>query len=530
MNNAVRILPSEFCHLNSPEVSMARSQFAAQVLELIRRTSAVLPPDVTNILEARQVMESKGSKADLALRLVLQNIGLAKRLSAPICQDTGTITFYIRTPVGFDQLELQDVCCDAVVEATRLGYLRQNSVDSVTGRNSGNNLGPGSPVFHWHQHRKDIVDIRLILKGGGCENMSAQYSLPTTINGKRFDRDLEGVRGCVLDAVWQAQGKGCGPGFLGVCIGGDRATGYEFAKEQLLRDLEDSNPAADLAALEARIVAEANKLDIGPMGFGGRLTVGSCKIGARNRLPASFFVTVAYMCWAYRRRGVVLDTEGNVRDWLYQAPGEFDHEEKGTGPALIDLGSDKAKCISLNTPLSDADVRKLKAGDVVLLNGTVFTGRDEVHKYLFKGGELEQIRGGVIYHCGPVVLEEGNKYRVVAAGPTTSIREEPYQADVIAKFGIKAVIGKGGMGAKTLQACKDYGCVYLHGIGGAAQIYAQGVTEVPNVYLKEKFGSPEAVWEMKVKDFPAVVTMDAHGRSLHAEVADSSKRELAGVL
>src|SRR5207249_4059056 len=133
----------------------------------------------------------------------------------------GTVTFYLRTPVGFDQLELQDLICDAVRDATAKGYLRQNSVDSLTGRNSGTNLGPGSPVFHWHQHRQDTLDVRLILKGGGCENMSAQYSLPATLAGKRCDRDLEGVRGCILDAVWQAQGKGCGPGFLGVCIGGD---------------------------------------------------------------------------------------------------------------------------------------------------------------------------------------------------------------------------------------------------------------------------------------------------------------------
>src|SRR5262249_30500666 len=155
-----------------------------------------------------------------------------------------------------------------------------------------NNLGPGSPVFHWHQHRADTVDIRLILKGGGCENMSAQYSLPATIGGKRFDRDLEGVRGCVLDAVWQAQGKGCGPGFLGACVRGDRASGYGCAKQQLLRAVDDTNPDPELAALEARILHAANGLDIGPMGFGGKLTVGACKVGARNRLPASFFVSV----------------------------------------------------------------------------------------------------------------------------------------------------------------------------------------------------------------------------------------------
>jgi fumarate hydratase class I len=509
---------------------MNSSAFHRQVLELIRRTSAYLPPDVSEVIETHRALEQAGSKANLTLELVAQNIRLAKRLSAPICQDTGTITFYVKTPRGFDQLELEGVCKDAVAEATAKGYLRQNSVDSITGRNTGNNLGPGSPVFHWHQHRKDVVDVRLVLKGGGCENMSAQYSLPVTLSsGKRCDRDLDGVRACVLDAVWQAQGKGCGPGFLGVCVGGDRATGYEFAKEQLLRELDDVNPDAQLAALEATILAEANRLDIGPMGFGGKLTVGSCKVGARNRLPASFFVSVAYMCWAYRRRGVVLDSEGEVVEWLYTAPGEFDRDysEEGGG---IDLGVGGKAAVSLKTPLSEADVRKLKAGDIVLLTGTVFTGRDEVHKYLHKGGDLPVLRDGVIYHCGPVVLEEGGKYRVVAAGPTTSIREEPYQADVIKRYGIKAVVGKGGMGAKTLQACKEFGCVYLHGIGGAAQIYARCVEAVPSVYLKEKFGSPEAVWEMRVKDFPAIVTMDAHGRSLHQEVADASKAHLQQVL
>src|SRR5947209_4261598 len=380
---------------------MNRTKFHAQILELIRRTSAYLPPDVSSVIEVHRALEQKGSKADLALNLVSYNIGLAKRLSAPICQDTGTITFYLKTPVGFDQLELQDICCDAVAEATAKGYLRQNSVDSISNRNTGNNLGAGSPVFHWHQHRKETLDVRLVLKGGGCENMSAQYSLPVTLAGKRCDRDLEGVRGCILDAVWQAQGKGCGPGFLGVCIGGDRATGYEFAKEQLLRELEDTNPVHELAELEARILDEANRLDIGPMGFGGKLTVGSCKVGARNRLPASFFVSVAYMCWAYRRRGVVLRPDGEVVKWLYQAPGEFDRapdEPEGAAPGadLIDPGTGGKTAVRLRTPLREEDVRKLKAGDVVLLSGTVFTGRDEVHKYLHKGGDLDVIKNGVI--------------------------------------------------------------------------------------------------------------------------------------
>src|SRR5713226_4513330 len=334
---------------------MNRDHFYANLLELIRRTSAYLPPDVNRVLEMHAALEQQGSKADLALRLVASNIALAKRKSAPICQDTGTITFYVKTPVGFDQLALQDIACDAVRDATTPhGYLRQNSVDSVSGKNSGTNLGPGSPVFHWHQHRKDTIDIRLILKGGGCENMSAQYSLPATLraSGTRADRDLDGVFACVLDAVAEAQGKGCGPGFLGVCIGGDRATSYEYAKEQLLRDLDDTNPNAELTALEQRVLRAANTLDIGPMGFGGRLTVGGCKIGVRNRLPASFFVSVAYMCWAYRRRGVVLDSSGEVVEWLYQTPDEtFALPAPGElATTELNLAGQGAKIISLQTP------------------------------------------------------------------------------------------------------------------------------------------------------------------------------------
>ncbi len=183
---------------------MNRETFRTNVLELIRRTSAFLPPDIQNVIDLQRKLEASGSKADFALELVAQNIGLAKAKSLPICQDTGTIGFYIKTPVGVDQLELADLCREAVQEATSLGYLRQNSVDSVDGTNSGNNLGPGSPVLHWEQTRDSDIDIRLILKGGGCENMSAQYSLPAEIQGKRVNRDMEGVRACILDAIWKA--------------------------------------------------------------------------------------------------------------------------------------------------------------------------------------------------------------------------------------------------------------------------------------------------------------------------------------
>lgn len=292
--------------------------FEKNLLELIRRTSAVLPADVADVLEMQRALEERGSRADLALDLVRANIGLARRLSAPICQDTGTITFYIRTPAGFDQLALEEQINDIVRIATDRGFLRQNSVDSLTGRNSGTNLGPGSPVYHWHQHRENDVDIRLILKGGGCENMSAQYSLPAALaGGTRADRDLAGVHACILDAVWQAQGKGCGPGFLGVCIGGDRATGYELSKTQFLRRLDDRNAEPKLDALEQDILKTANDLGIGPMGFGGKTTLLGVKICTANRVPASYFVSVSYMCWAFRRQGVTLDAGGKIGMWLY---------------------------------------------------------------------------------------------------------------------------------------------------------------------------------------------------------------------
>ncbi len=504
---------------------MINTKFEKNILELIRRTSAFLPADIESTLEIRHDLERKGELAEFALDLVLQNIGLAKKFSQPICQDTGTVSFFIQVPVGVNQIELKDVIKKCVVTATEKGYLRQNSVDSLTGKNTGNNLGHGHPNFHFEQWENDYIDMRLILKGGGCENMSTQYKLPGEFHGKKFGRDLAGVRACILDAIFQAQGKGCGPGFLGVCIGGDRAMGYEFAKEQLLREIDDVNPVPELAMLEEQIMSESNQLEIGPMGFGGKMTIGSCKIGARNRLPASFFVTIAYMCWAFRRRGVKLTTDGEVIEWLYQTPGEFEIPLNITSGFKVDAKSIK----TLNTPLTTEDIRQLKVGDVVLINGTMFTGRDAVHKFLYDGGELDIIKNGIIYHCGPVILEDGGEFKVMAAGPTTSIREEPYQHEIIKKFGIKAVIGKGGMGEKTRLACQEYGSVYLHAIGGAAQIYAQCVKAVPSVHLKQ-FGSPEAVWELKVEGFPAVVTMDAHGNSLHKIVEEKSRVNLVKIL
>jgi len=285
------------------------------MLELIRRTSAEIPDDVQTAILHALTQEKAGTIAASAMKIVERNIELAKQKSQPICQDTGSIIFYVDCPVGTDQIVFTEQAREAVRLATKKGYLRQNSVDSLTGVNDGTNLGPGSPTIHFHQRREREIEVRLILKGGGCENVGAQYSLP---NEKlQANRDLDGCRKVILDAVLQAQGKGCGPGILGVCIGGDRATSYEFSKQQFLRKLPDRNPVPELDRLEQDILSTANELGIGPMGFGGKTTLLGVKIGAANRLPASYFVSVSYMCWAFRRQGARLGANGEIEQWLY---------------------------------------------------------------------------------------------------------------------------------------------------------------------------------------------------------------------
>ena len=500
--------------------------FFDSVVALVVRTSTDLPPDVRAAMKVAMGQEQAGTQSSQALTVIAQNIDLAADCEGAICQDTGMPTFEVKTPVGVNQIVLKKQIRDAIAEATKRGKLRPNSVDSLTGDNSGNNLGPGTPIIHFEQwENDDEIEVKLILKGGGCENMNAQYSVPTELSGLgRADRSIEGVRKCILHAVWNAQGKGCAPGAIGVCVGGDRTSGYVHAKEQLFRTLDDVNPDPRLAELEASIMGEVNKLGIGAMGFGGRVSLIGCKVGALNRLPASFFVSVAYDCWAYRRLGVVLDSKtGEIKRWLYRdvsSPVVHMADQSGfprTG-----------REVALRTPITEEQVRALKVGDVVLLSGRAYTGRDAVHHHLMSHDAPVDLRGGVIYHCGPVVAKEGGGWRVTAAGPTTSIREEPYQADVIARNGVRVVIGKGGMGAKTLAGLKKSGAVYLNAIGGAAQFYARTIKSVDGVSLME-FGTPEAMWHLTVEEFPAIVTMDSHGNSLHKDVEQESAQALAAI-
>lgn len=275
------------------------------VVELIRKVSCELSPDVARALEAARAAEDEGSAARGVFTTIQENVDIAGKNSTPICQDTGTPIFYVHYPQGWSTRQLKEQITKAVAEATRRSYLRPNAVHSLSGKNSGNNVGDEHfPTIHFEEVDGEDLIIDLILKGGGCENVGAQYSLPDT--RLKAGRDLEGVRKVVLDAVFKAQGQGCAPGVLGVTIGGDRGSGYLASKEVLLRKLDDANPDAELDALEKRITAEANQLGIGPMGFGGKTTVLGTKINTLHRLPASFFVTISYMCWAYRRRSMVV--------------------------------------------------------------------------------------------------------------------------------------------------------------------------------------------------------------------------------
>jgi fumarate hydratase, class I len=492
------------------------------LIELITQTSTNLPPDVRAAMGLALDSEVPGTQSAQALGIIASNIDMAQQDEGPICQDTGMPTFQVHTPVGVNQIQIKRAIHEAVAEATRRGKLRPNSVDSLTGKNSGDNLGGETPVIHFEQWEEDDIEVKLILKGGGCENKNIQYSLPCELEHMgRAGRDLEGVRKCILHAVWQAQGHGCAPGAVGVCIGSDRAHGYVLAKNQLFRTLDDVNPVPELAKLESEIMEEANRIGVGAMGFGGNVSLIGCKVMAANRLPASFFVSVAYDCWAFRRLGLRLDaSSGAITRWLYRDPDHaVNRMARAEGFPL------SGREVVLTAPISEEAVRALKVGDVVLVSGEVFTGRDAVHAHLMKNAPPVDLRGAVLYHCGPVMLKQGESWTVKAAGPTTSSREEPYQATIIEKYGVRAVIGKGGMGAKTLAALQKSGAVYLNAIGGAAQFYARTVEKVVGVHLLE-FGIPEAMWHLRVNNFAAIVTMDARGNSLHADVEKETGAKL----
>lgn len=279
-------------------------------VELIRKAATDLPAEMEQSLRDAKDREDKGSAAEGALMTIINNVEMAREASSPICQDTGTPIFEVYYPVGVSTRKLEQEIRAACASATANAFLRPNAVDSLTGKNSGDNTGIDYPTIHFHEWEEEGIHVDLMLKGGGCENVSTQYKLPDSKLGA--GRDLDGVRRVVLDAVQQAQGKGCAPGVLGVAIGGDRGASYVKSKQQLLRPLADANPEPELAELESTLYEQANQLGIGPMGFGGKTTVLGVKVGTLHRLPASYYVSVAYMCWANRRARMDVSPTGEV--------------------------------------------------------------------------------------------------------------------------------------------------------------------------------------------------------------------------
>lgn len=292
---------------------LAAEMYRETFVELIRRASTELPADVVAAIESGRAKEKDGSLACKALDTIMDNIDLARETSAPICQDTGTPVVWIHYPTGVSTRQLETAFREAVQEATDRKFLRPNAVDTLTGKNTGTGAGRGIPYIHFEEWDEPRVEVRMLLKGGGSENVGTQYKLPDA--RLKAGRDIEGVRRAVLDAVVEAQGKGCAPGVLGVCVGGDRVAAFSESKHQLLRPLEDRNPIPELDELEQRLLREGNELGVGPMGFGGATTLLGVKIGVLDRLPACYFVTVTYMCWADRKAAVSIDQGGEVT-WL----------------------------------------------------------------------------------------------------------------------------------------------------------------------------------------------------------------------
>lgn len=270
-----------------------------KIYDLICRTSCEIPVDIQSSLKKACLKEAKNSPARQQIEIILRNIGIASGKTQPLCQDTGAITFYASCPRNYDKPSFRKAAESAIIRATEKGYLRKNSVCPISGRNDGTNVGPGSPMIYWDEKVSKKLNVKLLLKGGGSENVGMQYSLPD--DNLDAGRDIDGVRRCVLDAVFRAQGKGCPPGIISVCIGGDRASGYAESKKQFLRKIGERNNYPVIAELEKKLLAEINSLGIGAMGLGGKITALEVFISVLNRVPASYFVTVSQMCWACRR-------------------------------------------------------------------------------------------------------------------------------------------------------------------------------------------------------------------------------------
>ncbi len=483
--------------------------FAQNILELIRAAATNLPTDVVEALFAAKNRETN-PRGKLTLGIILQNIALAKKLNRPLCQDTGSLTFFVKAdPQSWTKIVK---AIDAATrKATKIGLLRPNSVDSVSGKNLGNipkvefesKISPNPSL-----RKRGAIEISLLLKGGGSENVSAQVALPLETKSGLAARDLAGVKKAALAILESSVGKGCPPGIASIVIGGDRAEAFKIAKKNLLQKIGTPNSNPQLAKLEAEILRSINSSKIGPGGLGGQTTLLDCRIASLPRHPACFFVTLAYSCWATRRGKIILGSKGQILRNNYSK--KLTHHLGGE----LTSATEKAKKIQL--PISEKAVRELRAGDLVAISGRIFTARDQVHEFVTKGGSLTPeisrgLKGSSVFHAGPIAILKNKKWKIVAAGPTTSARLDIFTPKFLEKTGARVLIGKGGMGTATQKALQKFGAVYCHAIGGAAAFYADAIREVRGVDFLDEFGMPEALWELEVENMLAIVGIDARG-------------------
>ncbi|NPA85130.1 MAG: fumarate hydratase [Crenarchaeota archaeon] len=482
------------------------------VVEGIRVAETRLPKWVyERLLEAYERSEGLG-RAQLAA--VLNNIEIAVKEKKPMCQDTGLLTFDVEVGEEFPlkPAQIESLLAEAARRATAEVPIRPNAMDPIDGKNSGDNTGRGVPVIHIKTVKGDKLIIKVRPKGGGSEYPSKLCMIPPS-------RGLRGVEECLLRAVVEAGGKPCPPGIIGVAFGGTVELAAKLAKDALYRS--GPHPEERVAKLENEWLEKVNSLGIGPMGLGGGPTALSLRADYAYRHPASYPVSVRFNCWAAREAVVEVSASG----WRVREDLNISEEDLKTPPLEVEGGKE------LILPVTEEDVRNLRAGDVVYLTGTIVTARDEAHKKILEEGPPMNLKGLAIYHCGPVVAKEGGKWKVIAAGPTTSARMNALQADVLKRTGARLVVGKGGMSDSLLPFFKEFGVAYLAFPGGAALLAAKAIKEVKGVYWLDELGVPEAMWVFEVERFgPLVVAMDSHGNSLYKEVLERARERLGRLL
>jgi len=428
----------------------------------------------------------------MVLEIILQNIALAKKLNRPLCQDTGSLTFFVKSD-SKNWEKIKKAIFTATKKATKTGLLRPNSVDPVSGKNLGN-----IPEIEFEIAKNLKTEISLLLKGGGSENVSTQISLPLETKFGLATRDFNGVEKAVIEILESSVGKGCPPGIASIVIGGDRAEAFKLAKKNLLKKIGSQNSNSKLQKLSDKILQKINLTKIGPGGLGGRTTLLDCRIDSLPRHPASFFLTLAYSCWAMRWGKIVLSSSGKILKNNFSKKVLLDNFE-----------IKKAKKIQL--PVSEKEIRKLRAGEVIAISGRIFTARDRVHDFVMRKNLPKNLEKLAVFHAGPIVIQKNKKWKIVAVGPTTSARLDIFTPEFLSKTGTKIIIGKSGMGEVTQKALQKFGAIYVHAIGGAAAFYADSIREVCGVDFLEEFGMPDAMWELEVENLLAIVGMDSFG-------------------